>query len=229
MLRALLCEFDGVLAETWALRRRALASSFAADGLTLDDALIDQHAANRPTEEAVRDVLAARDAPRDQTGVALLALRADHAFAERAARGVVLAPGARDLLESAAAHLRLAVVTHGPRAVVQHALALAGLEAAVACVIGAEDVAATGVGPAGHRTALARLARGGRMEPRHALALVAGLWGVRAAHAAGMRAVLIGAAPPDARAESDGWIASLADTSVDALVAYGSEREEIVG
>lgn len=47
--------------------------------------------------------------------------------------------------------------------------------------------------------------------------------------APGVRAVLVGATSPTACAAADGWIASLADTSVDALAAYGSEQEEIVG
>lgn len=229
MLHAMLCEFEGVLAETRALRRRALASSFADDGLTLHDAVFDHCCAGRPTDMAVRAALEALGVRRDETGIALLALRADHAFTAGAAGGVALAPGARELVEGAATRMRLAVVTRAPRAVVQYTLALAGLEAVFACVVGAEDAARSRPAPDAHRTALARLARSRPVDARHALALEDALPGVRAARAAGVRVVAVGTLDEDARAEADGWIASLADTSVDALASYGSAREEIVG
>ena len=54
----LLVEFEGVIADTAAMRREALAESLAVEGITLTDALA-LAGAGYPTENAVRRIRAA--------------------------------------------------------------------------------------------------------------------------------------------------------------------------
>lgn len=229
MLHALLCELEGVLADTHALRRRALTSILDEDGLVLHAPVFDRCCAGEPTEAAVRGALHALGARRDDTEIALLALRADRAFTQLAAQGVMLAPGARELVERAAGRVRLAVVSRAPRLVVERVLSAAGLDAAFACVIASEDAPVAKPAPHAHRAALARLARGRALDARDALALEDARSGIAAAHAAGLRAVAVGHADPAARAAADGWIASLAGTSLAELATLCGEKEEMVG
>lgn len=231
MLDAMLCEFEGVLADTRALRLRALQCSFAEEGLSVPDAVGGADCAALPVEDAVRAALDAAGAARDETGVALLALRAERQFAELAGAGVTLAPGAREFLEHARGRVRLALVTRAPRRVVEHVLALdSGLEAAFECIIAAEDAPASKPSPAPYRRALTRLARRRAVAVEHVLALEDGLAGLRAARAAGVRCVAIGPLPAHVQAEADAATPSLVGhtpSTLEALLA--GAREEILG
>src|SRR5688500_1089977 len=101
MLDALLCEFEGVLADTARPRLDALRASFSADGELLGDAELRRDCAGLPMGAAVRAALATLGQQRDDSAVALLTLRAERELASRLARGLVLAEGVRDFVEAA--------------------------------------------------------------------------------------------------------------------------------
>jgi HAD superfamily hydrolase (TIGR01509 family) len=228
MADAVLCELEGVVAETSALRRRALERSFADEGLMLPPAAFADADA-LPAEDAVRAALRAAGDARDDTEVALLALRAERRFAELAGTGLALAPGAREFLDRARGTARLALVTRAHRRDVDLVLGLAGLEALFECIVAAEDTAAPKPSPAAYRTALDRLARRRPIERERVLALEDGLAGIRAARAAGVRCIAVGALPAHVAAEADAAVASIAGHTPSTLDAMLMPREEITG
>ncbi len=227
MLDAILCEFEGVLAETHALRRRALQQSFADEHLVLPDAVYAAHCAGPPSSYAVRNALAVLGEPdRDEAGVELLVLRAERHFAALAGAGVSLSPGARGFLEAAAGSVRLAIVTRMSRRTVEALLELAGLDGVFECLIAAEDTPLPKPAPHGYRKALARLARRRPLAREGVIALEDGAVGAAAAHAAGLRCITVG--PGAAFTAAEATIPSLAGHSPSTLEALVEPREEIV-
>jgi HAD superfamily hydrolase (TIGR01509 family) len=214
-LAALLVELEGILVDTRAARRGALADALLAIGHALpDDQLAwaaDGHAAARAAS------LAAALVPIDPTDEELTALRADRAFEERIARGLTLLPGAREALESLAGRMRILAVTRAPSRAAEQMLALGGLEACVSGVVAAEQALEPKPSPSGHARALERLARFGVTDPRAVVALEDAPDGVAAARAAGVHVIAVGGGARDAT-DADAWLASLAGVDYDAVV-----------
>ncbi len=206
----LLVEFEGVVAETAAVRSAALAESLAVEGLDVQDWQLE-HAAGFSTEESVRRVRRAAGLPDDETMVELGRLRAERAFAARAGKGLPLTPDARPALERLASHCRLSLVTRASRREVEFILGLAGLEGLFRPIIAVEDV--TPAKPS-REPWLAALSRVGQLFPGQqlrALAVEDHVLGLRAARAAGIASVGVGAIPAHEALEGDAWVESLAD------------------
>lgn len=211
MIGAMLCEVEGVLAITEPLRRAALLRALAEDGfqpVDLTDPHPDHHGSS--TRDRVRHAVRNHALARDETAITLIAHRSDRHFASLLHAGISLAAGAREMLASAAARCRIAIVTGVERAAVEAVLALADLDGAFEVIIASEDVAAAKPAPDGHRKALERMQRRRPLDVRTAIAIEAGAAGARAARAAGLRCVVVAASRIERIAEADAVIASLA-------------------
>lgn len=215
----LLFEFDGVLADTHAMRRAALSRSLADDGVALADATYDARCAGFPPREAAVAALAGEGPRLDDTALDLVALRAERYFAEQLGRGLSLAPGARELLEGAAGRARLGVVTRAARREVEFVLSLAGLEAAFECVVSADDVRSPKPSPEAYQQAFERLARRRPALPATTLALEDAPPGVIAAHAHKLRCVAVGPVATFHAVRADAHLRSLVGQSLDSLAA----------
>lgn len=228
VIDALLCEFEGVLADTGALRRRALRHALADEGLALGDRDAAACSDGLAVEPAVRAALAALGVPRDDTGVALLAMRAARHFTALTSKGLSLVSGAREFLDRARGVTRLALVTRATRREVDYVLALAELDAVFECIVAAEDAPETPPEPDGYRIALERMSRRRPVRRDRTIALVDAPPAARAAHAAGIRAAIVGGHPGGA-AGADAVTRSLADLSLDELAPLLASRKETVG
>ncbi len=214
----LLVEFEGVLADTAALRRSALTESLAVDGIAVNAALL-RLVAGQHTEEAIRRIRDSVGAPDDPTALEISRLRAERAFAERAGKGLKLQLGAREALERLSAVVRLALVTRASRREVEFVLDLAGMESLFRPVITLEDT--TRAKPSSEPYAAA-LKRVGELFPGQVLRGVAvedSVAGVRAARAAGLFTVLVGDVAPHEAMEADSWVESLVDLTPDRVRA----------
>jgi beta-phosphoglucomutase len=208
MIGALLCEVEGVLANTESLRSAALRRALAEDGITLTESCLVPDGCLR-TPDGLRRALRDHGVARDETAIALIAHRAHRHFAAMVPAGISLAPGARELIERAAARWRLAIVTDMERASVEYVTAQAGLESVFEVVIAAEDVAAEKPAPDGYRKALARMSRRRPLNIEHVVALEHGISGVAAAHAAGLRCIVIASGSAGCAAGTDAVLPSL--------------------
>ncbi len=205
----LLVEFEGVLADTAALRASALTEAMAADGIVLTADLF-RLADGRSVEDGVTRIRAAVDAADDPTAAELCRLRAERAFAERAGKGLALQPGARAALERLSSVARLAIVTRASRREVEFVLGLGGLDALFRPVITIED-AAPKPAAAPYEAALKRVAELFPGQVLRGLAVEDSVVGVRAARAAGLGSVIVGPVQPQDAMEADSWVESLAD------------------
>lgn len=223
-----LMEFDGVLAETAGAREHALLSVLLEDGITLQPEAYRDRCVGLPTPDAVRLALAHAGVTVDETGVELLALRIDRAFTAQVSKGVVLVQGAREAIERLSSRARVGIVTRANRRDVEFVLSLAQIEAHVACVIGAEDVYPGKPAPAPFQAAIRRLERR-RPIPADGIvvALEDALAGIRAARAAGLRCIAVGALEAHIALEADALIPTLTGldlATIERLVARDGEQ-----
>jgi beta-phosphoglucomutase-like phosphatase (HAD superfamily) len=228
MLDVVLCELEGVLADTEPLRQEALRRSFADEQLELTPAIYNAHCFALPVESAVRAALRALACERDHTGIELLTVRATRYFSDLASRGFMLAPGAREFLEHTQSSARLGLVTRATRRETELLLSFADLETTFECIITEEEAIFPKPAPAPYVRALERLSRRSTF-PKHAIALEYGVPGIHAARTAGLACIAVGTLPAHIQVEADAALPSLAGQTVASLKALLIARKETVG
>ena len=215
---AVLLEVEGVIASTHAARRESLVRSLADDGVAIDARTYDDLCHGLPVRGAVHAALEASDVSMDETGVELVALRAERYFVERVSTGLTLAEGARDALERLHSRARLGVVTRAARREADIILAAADAGFLFESVVTADDTPGEPKpAPAPYRLALVRLCRRRPIASGDAVALEDGRAGIRAAHGAGLRCLAVGDVPAFRALDADGYLPSLRGATVEAL------------
>lgn len=210
----LLFEFEGVLAETAALRRDALADALGSDGIALNDDLMAL-ATGRSIEDAVQRIRRAVGASDDAVATEICRMKAERAFAERAGKGLSLQRGVRRTLDALAGIARLAIVTRALRREVAFVLDLAGLEGLFRPIIALEDATPPKPDRAPYLLAMAKVGQLFPGQTLRALAVEDSVLGARAAHAAGIPTLLVGSLPAHEAMEADAWIETLAELTPD--------------
>ena len=207
MLDAVLLEWEGVLADTGIVRRDELLRALADEGVHWTAEAYDASCGELDTHAMAVTALASVGRI-DATLAELVALRVSRGCAEQLSRGFSLQPGAAQFVSALAPHVRLAIVTRARRAETEVALAASRLIGSVATVVTADDVVAAPPAPAMYAKALAHLSRTRPVAPGASVAIVDSAAAVRAARAAGVRTIAVGALA---------HVAGLADGAVDAL------------
>jgi beta-phosphoglucomutase len=228
MIEVLLVEMEGVLVETRALRRAALAEALSAERIAVDAAAFARADGKAP-REAIRAVLALAKVERDPTTIDLLALRAERAFSLRLGQGITLVPGAAEALRAAQAGARIALVTRARRADAELVIGMAGLDGVLETIVADDDVVDAKPAPDGYLLALARLARRRPFAIERAIAVEDGVSGIRAARAAGLRSLAVGAIEPLDAMEADGFATSIAGETLESLDALSARTVERSG
>jgi HAD superfamily hydrolase (TIGR01509 family) len=184
-LRALLFDFDGVLADTENVHVAAWQRTFAELGWEVSDEVCA-----RAAEEDDRAFLASLFAERGITSadIAGWVLRKQSLAFSLLNDAPRLYPGVAPLAHAVRGKVRLAVVTGTWRSNVEVVLRASGLAPAFELIVAKEDVAAVKPAPDGYRLALERLG----LPPAAAVALEDSPSGVAAAIGAGVRCVAVG-------------------------------------
>lgn len=222
---AVLIELEGILVETAAARRDALRRTLAEEGIVLPTLALETLPRALPAREAVRIAAAQANASLDDVALDLAALRLDRDVARWAERGVTLRAGAREWLERVAGVAPVAVVTRAPRRLVDAVLALGELEALVAVAVTSDDPTAAKPDPAPFARALGRLARRRPLQEGRCVALEDGTTGLRAARAAGVRAVAVGRFAAEEALLADAVAPTLDDATPEFLARVAGRGE----
>jgi HAD superfamily hydrolase (TIGR01509 family) len=226
MLDTVLLELEGVIADTGEARRDAVFASLRADGIQLSLGEYREHCAGLAFEDAIRAAVRHTDRRVDETGIALAAHRAERAYRAYIGKGLTLVEGARETLERLHDSARLALVTRAPRDDAMFVLSLARVEHLFTCVVAAEDGPAK-PSPEPYRLALSRLQRArARVVRGTVVAIEDALPGVQSAHAAGLRAVVVGDVPAHVALEADGYVSSIAGLTAESLLSLVAPRSE---
>ena len=222
MIDVVLCELEGVIAETRAPRQRAMARAFAEQGFAIPDTGAPSAL---PLRAAVKQALGDSMAHADETLVDILALAARRHFSLEAAAGLTLAPGIGPAIAALRSRVRLGLVTRATRREADQILGIASLADAFEVIVAADDVLEEKPHPAAYRTAIERLTR--RRPFSAALAIEDGVAGVHAARAAGLPCIVVGVLPAHEALEADAMVESLGAHSLESLAALGGSGARV--
>jgi beta-phosphoglucomutase len=206
-LRALLFDFDGVMADTENIHVAAWQRTFADLGWEVADEVCA-----RAVAEDDRAFLASIFAERKVEGgdVAGWVRRKQELTLAMLNDSPRLYPGVAELVRTVRGRLRLAVVSGTWRANVETVLGASGLADAFELIVGKEDVKAVKPAPECYRLALKRL----KLSSSQAVALEDSPAGLAAARGAGVRTLAVGhRLPPGEWTGAADYIADLAQTA----------------
>ena len=220
-LQAIVFDFDGVIADDEPLHLAAFQRTLAAEGLTLSAEAYYARYLGFDDHDAI--VEAFREAGRPllpERVDALMAAKATH-FLGLVRDGVRIFPGVPEFVRAAAARVPLAIASGALRREIELILAHAGLTAAFAAIVSAEDVEEGKPSPEGFRCALDRLRdRVADLAPEHCLVIEDSRPGVEAARRAGMRCLAVtNSYSAEELADADLVVQSLAGIGWDRLEA----------
>jgi HAD superfamily hydrolase (TIGR01509 family) len=201
MLRALLFDFDGTIAQSEPLHYAAFAEVLARRGIRLAEPVYYQRYLALTDRECVGRMVEDFERPDLRDDVARVLREKSDAMAVRLERGVPLCPGVEGFLAAAAGRAALAIVSGALRNEIAAVLARSGLERFFPVIISAEDVRAGKPDPESYRLAVERLRREALpdLDARQCLAVEDAPKGIAAARAAGIRVMAL---PHSFRAEA---------------------------
>jgi beta-phosphoglucomutase len=192
-LRAIVFDFDGVLANSEPLHLRAYQEILGAEGLTLTEA--DYYSRYLGFDDVAAFAAMGADRNRQWTRAdidRLVTIKAR--VLERLERGVsILFPGADAAVRRAAAAVPVALASGALRAEILRVLEREQLVQCFTAIVSAEDTPLSKPSPEPYRHALARLtsALSLNVSPHECVAVEDSPWGLQSARAAGLRTVAV--------------------------------------
>lgn len=228
-LRAIIFDFDGVLANSEPLHFLAFRDVLATEGVALTEIDYYEKYLGFDDAGAFRQIGAAGQRTWDARHVAnLVAKKAERMevllsgvsevpeFDKVADNVSVLFPGAADAVRRAAAAVPIAIASGALGAEIRHVLNREGLIDYFGAIVGAEDASKSKPAPDPYLRAIALLnANGGRrLEPGECVAIEDSLWGLESARAAGLRTVGVAHTYPADALTADWVIPSIADLDI---------------
>ncbi|HMD34376.1 MAG TPA: HAD family phosphatase [Vicinamibacterales bacterium] len=191
MLKAIVFDFDGVIADSEPLHFRAFRDVIAPFGIRLSEtAYYDRYLG---FDDLKGFETMAADAGRPLTEGQLAALVADKARLMEALERdhPVLFPGAAHAVERAAAEYPLAIASGARRDEIIRTLARTDLSRFFKAIVSADDTSRSKPAPDPYVLAVDRLsiAVGARIDPRECAAIEDSQWGLQSARTAGLRTI----------------------------------------
>lgn len=210
-IRAIVFDFDGVLADTERLHMRATQEALATRGWTLDErAYFDRYLGYGDRDlvlEFARDAGQQIDAALVEQ---LMGLKAQRYRAHLAA-GDALYPSAVPCVRRLGARFPLGIASGSLQAEIQDILQAGGLENAFRVIVGADDVTAGKPAPEPYLRAATLLG----IDPADAVAVEDSRWGLESARAAGMHTIGVTTSYPEtALSMADVTVGSLDEISI---------------
>lgn len=193
MLRAIVFDFDGVIADSEPLHFASFRDVLAEEGIALSEAEYYTRYLGFDDVGALTSIGAMQPEPWTATRVTHLAERKAERF-EALQRDVpVLFPGAADVIRRAAAEVPIAIASGALHAEIQRVLDRAGLTSCFAAIVGADDTPLSKPAPDPYLHAMAGLsAAAGETIPSSAcVAIEDSDWGLQSARAAGLHTVAV--------------------------------------
>jgi HAD superfamily hydrolase (TIGR01509 family) len=191
MIRAVVFDFDGVIANSEPLHFRAYRDVLAEAGVTLGEA--DYYARYLGYDDvgAFRQIGIDRSIDWNQQQVAAFVRRKADRMEALERDHSVLFPGADDAIRRLASAYPLAIASGALRAEIVRVLDREGLSSYFSAVVAAEDTAASKPAPDPYLRVVELLARavGTPLDPGDCVAIEDSRWGLESARAAGLRTV----------------------------------------
>ncbi len=217
-IRAVVFDFDGVLANTEDLHLAAFQDVFAPRGWTLDRAAYFDRYLGFDDRGLVRGFGADRGLRVSDAEVEAILAEKFRRYENRVAKGQVLFPTAPAAVARLAARYKLAIASGSLRDEILNILRLNDLADAFPVVVGADDVEKSKPAPDTYVAAVARLG----VDPAAAVAIEDAPLGMLAARAAGLFTIGITTSyPRHALSTADLVVDSLDEVTVDVVQSLG--------
>jgi beta-phosphoglucomutase len=192
MIRAVVFDFDGVLANSEPLHFRAFRDVLAEEAISLSEAAYYDRYLGFDDAGAFEAIAADSGHRLTRARIAQLIERKARVMEELERHASVLFPGAREAIVRMAALGPLAIASGALRAEIVRVLRHERLDGYFPVLVAAEDTPASKPDPAPYRLAVEQLAaRNGRLDPRECVAVEDSRWGLQSARDAGLRTIAI--------------------------------------
>src|SRR5215211_4025465 len=217
-LRAIVFDFDGVLANSEPLHLRAFQDVLADEGIALSKDDYYAHYLGYDDVGVFR-LIGAQRAGWSDRHITDLVLRKAARMEVLEQEGAILFPGAAHAIRRAAAVVPIAIASGAFGHEIRRVLDREGLSSLFAAIVGAEDTPASKPAPDPYLSALARLASlHGPVAATECVAVEDSVWGLDSARAAGLRTVAVAQSyPRETLTAADIVIDRISDFSVSAL------------
>ncbi|MCX7805115.1 MAG: HAD family phosphatase [Planctomycetota bacterium] len=191
--RAVLFDFDGVLANTEPLHLKAYREALAIRGLTISDSEFYGQYVHYDDAGFFKAIFADRGAPLSEAGLKYMVRRKSEAFRRNLERADMLFPGVREAVEALYAQAVLGVVSMAARVEIEAILTAHGIRNLFSVIVSADDVERKKPDPEPYLIGLELINRErparNRIPPDRCMAVEDSAGGVRSAVAAGMYTV----------------------------------------
>jgi HAD superfamily hydrolase (TIGR01509 family) len=225
MIRAVIFDFDGVIANSEPLHFRAYRDVLAERGVVLTEAAYYEHYLGYDDVGAFRAIANDTAVALCEEDIAELVRRKAVRLAALEKDGSVLFPGARDAITRMAARWPLAIASGALKAEIVRVLEHEALGHLVPIVVSAEDTPESKPDPAPYLRAVAMLAADvDRLQPQECVAIEDSRWGLVSARRAGLRTVGITHTYPASELSeaADVVIGHLDQFTPDLLLGFGN-------
>jgi beta-phosphoglucomutase len=192
VLRAIVFDFDGVIANSEPMHLRAYREVLADFGVTLTDSDYYNHYLGYDDRGAFEAIAGRSGASWSEERVADLIRRKARRMEELERDGSVLFPGAETAIETAAEAVPIAIASGALGAEIRRVLDRANLTRHFTAIVSAEDTPAGKPSPDPYLRALAMLsAAHGPLQAGDCVAVEDSRWGLESARAAGLRTLAV--------------------------------------
>jgi len=196
MLRAIVFDCDGVIADNEPVHLRCFQKVLGEEGMTLTEKEYYDVYLGMDDKGCFSAVLAAHGRPVTSSRINDLVERKARYYEEAIKRELVLFPGVTSLVRQASQHYRLAMASGALRHEIDLILKAAGIREAFKMIVSAEDVSAGKPDPEGFQKALSRINTASpipdpAITPSECLVIEDSIAGIEAAKAAGMRCLAV--------------------------------------
>jgi len=191
MIRGIIFDFDGVLANSEPLHFRAFKTVLEEEGLSLSEPDYYDKYLGYDDVGAFTAIAADSGCPLAPDRVEILVARKAERLEALERDGSVLFPGAHNAIVRMAVFGPIAIASGALRVEIERVLAREGLTEFFPVIVSAEDTPASKPDPAPYRTAVERLAMssGIALAPAECVAVEDSKWGLQSARTAGLRTV----------------------------------------
>jgi HAD superfamily hydrolase (TIGR01509 family) len=217
MLRALIFDFDGVVADSEPAHLAMFQQVLGELGIFLSKEEYYADYLGYDDRGCFIAALAAHGRPADEATIQSLVARKARAYLDYIQQHLYIFPGVQHFVKEAASRYPLAIASGALRQEIEFILEIAGLRPAFAHITSAEDVAQGKPAPDPFLHALENLnrttlQRQAALVPADCLVIEDSIPGIRAGHAAGMKVLAVANTHgPDELKEADAVIGSLTD------------------
>lgn len=197
MLKAILFDFDGVLADTEPIHFMMFQQVLAETGLSLSKGEYYDRYVGFNDKECFQVILSAHGRSAPSETIQRLIDRKAVLLLDHLKSNLIIFPGVLDFVTDAAKHYRLAIVSGALRHEIDYVLEAAGMRNAFEHITAAQDVRHGKPDPEGYLHALRGLDRRSPLHRSECLVIEDTVAGIQAAQTAGMRCLAVANTYPE--------------------------------